>query len=459
MKLSLYNTLTRKTEVFQPLNEKSIRMYVCGPTVYDRPHIGNARSCVVYDLLYRVLRYIYDADNVTYVRNITDIDDKIINRAAEKNIPLKQLTTETTSYFHSDMDYLGVLRPDIEPRATEHLAQMIEMIERLVEKGIAYQSDGHVFFDVRKVQQYNLLSGRSIDQLMHGSRIELSTIKNNPEDFVLWKPAKDGEPESANFNSPFGLGRPGWHIECSAMSYQYLGPDFDIHGGGADLIFPHHTNEIAQSCAANGGSKYAKYWVHNGFLSVNGQKMSKSLGNFVTVQDLQNKGLKGDTLRLFLLSNHYRKPLDYNALAIENVEKMLAYWRRAIEHSGITTLQDENLPEDFCLALMDDLNMSIAFRCLNDYSSTIFSSNISSEILTSAKKLFVCLRFLNVATKEQVVELSENEVRQIESIVAARTLAKNEKNWQLADECRARLEAMGVTVEDRDDGTSLWKKK
>ncbi|MCZ6919327.1 MAG: cysteine--tRNA ligase, partial [Rickettsia endosymbiont of Ixodes persulcatus] len=294
----LYNTLTRTKELFSPQDQANVKMYVCGPTVYDNPHIGNSRSVAVYDLLYRILIKIFGSAAVKYVRNITDVDDKIIDRAELLGITINELTDKVTQEFHINMEYLGCKLPSIEPKATEHINIMIEIIERLIAKKHAYIADKHVYFNVLSAPNYTELSNQNLEEMFAGVRVGNSKTKKHPQDFVLWKPAKPNESANMNFESPWGLGRPGWHIECSAMSYKYLGENFDIHGGGADLIFPHHTNEIAQSRCAFPNSTYAKYWVHNGFLTVNGEKMSKSLGNFITVRDLMDKEISGEVIRL-----------------------------------------------------------------------------------------------------------------------------------------------------------------
>jgi len=460
MKLSLYNSLTRKREFFSAIDDKLVKMYVCGPTVYDHPHIGNARSVVVYDVLYRILIKLFGYDQVRYVRNITDIDDKIMIRAAEENIAISELTKRTTEYFHNDMDYLGCKRPNIEPKATEHLAEMIEIINKLLAKDIAYQVNGHVYFDVMKAEDYNELSGRSFEDMFQGVRIDTNTDKRNPGDFVLWKPSSPKDDKSARFDSPFGEGRPGWHIECSAMSYKYLGETFDIHGGGADLIFPHHTNEIAQSCSAFPGSGYAKLWVHNGFLTVNHEKMSKSLGNFTTVQDLRKKGIKGDVARLFLLSNHYRKPIDYNDKAIEDSEKMISYWYRAIE--GLSDVETVDVPENFFQCLLDDMNSSNAIKIINDYAKQIHSESDLERKKELAAKLLACSNFLGLMSQSVASwfqNTDKDETTKIENLVDKRTIAKNQKDWKRADEIRQELHDMGVEIEDKPGGISVWKKK
>ncbi|GAB4162380.1 MAG: cysteine--tRNA ligase [Rickettsiaceae bacterium] len=457
MKLSLFNTLTRKREVFVPINKHLVKMYVCGPTVYDRPHIGNARSVVVYDVLYRLLMKMFGKEKVIYVRNITDIDDKIINRASEENIAINTLTKKTIKYFHEDMDYLGCLKPTFEPRATDHVEDMINIINRLLSKGVAYKARNHVYFDITKFQDYAKLSGQSLDQLLGSVRKDVSEGKKNLADFVLWKPAKQDEGKSAVFDSPFGPGRPGWHIECSAMSHKFLGETFDIHGGGVDLIFPHHTNEIAQSCSAFSSSEYAKVWVHNGFLTVNHEKMSKSLGNFLTVQDLIKAGIKGDVARLFLLSSHYRKPLDYNDKAIKDFNHMITYWYRAIE--GIEYKGTGELPLEFINTLLDDLNTYKAIKTINDFAKLIHLSKnlkIKEEYST---KLISCARFLGLM-REPVSDWFRSDVGaiQIEELITKRKQAKEAKDWTSADKIRQGLYERGIVLEDKPDGTTTWKR-
>ncbi|MDX5526731.1 MAG: cysteine--tRNA ligase, partial [Wolbachia endosymbiont of Andrena nigroaenea] len=318
----LYNTLTKKKELFTPIDKDHVKMYVCGPTVYDTAHIGNARSVVVYDVLFQLLKFCYG--KVTYVRNITDIDDKIINAASEKNSNIESITTYYIKAFHDDMESINCKEPTHEPKATENVDYIIELIEHLLQSGHAYESDKHVYFNIESYHEYGALSGKKTDELVPGSRVEVNENKKHPGDFVLWKPASDIDYKlSSYWDSPWGEGRPGWHIECSAMSYAYLGKDFDIHGGGIDLQFPHHENEIAQSKSAFAGSMFAKYWIHNGFLTVNEEKMSKSLFNIVKVRDLLDSGIKGEVIRYALLKTHYRKPLDWTENVISDAQETL----------------------------------------------------------------------------------------------------------------------------------------
>ncbi|MGC1693984.1 MAG: cysteine--tRNA ligase, partial [Pseudolabrys sp.] len=355
MELRLYDTLTREKRPFTPIDPARVRMYVCGPTVYDFAHIGNARPVIVFDVLFRLLRHVYGADHVTYVRNVTDVDDKINARAAERNIPIRELTDETYKNFKADVEALGCLEPTVEPRATEHIEQMKTLIERLVESGNAYVAEDNILFNVPSMPDYGKLSGRLLDEMIAGARVEVAPYKKDPTDFILWKPSKPGEP---SWPSPAGVktpGRPGWHIECSAMAWKHLGETFDIHGGGIDLVFPHHENEIAQSRCAFHTGVMANYWMHNGFLQVEGEKMSKSVGNFVTIRELLNgwKGKKwpGQIVRLAMLGTHYRQPIDWTLSALEETETVHADWSEFCTNAPIGP------PSPMVVdALLDDVN-------------------------------------------------------------------------------------------------------
>ncbi len=364
--IRLHNSMTRAKAVFVPIDAENVRMYVCGPTVYDRAHLGNGRPVVVFDTLYRLLRHVYGADHVTYVRNFTDVDDKInataqARKAAGDPRSLEALiherTAETIGWYHADMDALGALRPDHEPRATDYIGAMIAMIEVLIAGGHAYAAEGHVMFRVRSCRNYGALSGRSVDDMIAGARVEVSPFKEDPMDFVLWKPSDADLP---GWDSPWGRGRPGWHIECSAMSHELLGASFDIHGGGLDLQFPHHENEIAQSCCAHPQAEFARVWMHNEMLQVEGRKMSKSLGNFFTVRDLLDKGVPGEVIRFVYLSTHYSKPMDWTAEKAAQAEATLRKWRGLV--AG--TARAEPLPE-VVAALADDLNTAGAIAELH----------------------------------------------------------------------------------------------
>ncbi|MEM6603642.1 MAG: cysteine--tRNA ligase [Pseudomonadota bacterium] len=432
--LTLYNSLSRQKDVFKPIDANNVRMYVCGPTVYDFAHIGNARPVVVFDLLYRLLRDKYGSDHVTYVRNITDIDDKIMNRAAEENIDIMTLTQRTTEYFHADTDALGVLRPNHEPRATEYVEQMIGMISTLMEKEYAYATEGHVLFHTPSMEDYGKLSRRSLDDMIAGARVEVAPFKKDPTDFVLWKPSDN---EQMGWQSPWGYGRPGWHIECSAMAGKLLGDTFDIHGGGIDLIFPHHENEIAQSCCTT-GKPYVNYWMHNGFLQINGQKMSKSLGNFFTIRQLlTEKNIAGEVVKLLLLRTHYRQPLDWTDDGVTECQNILEKWFSKIE--DISEVK-AGLPEAVKNALYDDLNMPAAIAEMH---------HLSPEDLAR------CLKFLGFEKTLRTGKLSEADIK---ALIDARNQARADKDFAKSDAIRDQLLEDGVHLKDTRDGTS-WTRK
>ncbi|MDE3060203.1 MAG: cysteine--tRNA ligase [Pseudomonadota bacterium] len=439
--LHLYNTLTRRKEAFAPIDPANVRMYVCGPTVYDRPHLGNARSVVVYDVLYRLLMRLYGKEHVTYVRNITDVDDKINAAAKANNEPISALTTRIEGWFHDDMAALNCELPNKEPHATAHIKQMIRIIEQLIDKKYAYVADGHVLFAVASYKDYGALSGRKLDELIAGARVEVESYKKHPGDFVLWKPAEPDDDPSSVFDSPWGKGRPGWHIECSAMSTTYLGEDFDIHGGGADLMFPHHENEIAQSRCALPGSHFARYWVHNGFLTVNGEKMSKSLGNFITVRDLLDKGVKGEVIRLALLTAKYNEPLDWNEKLVHDAKTTLDKFYRYLDTWDV---EDEISPH-VIKALMDDLNMPRAL-------SIVLSIENASVVVSTLK----FLGFLK-STPEEWFK-GDGVDNEVENLINQRIAAKKAKNWAEADRIRKTLADQGIILEDRPDGTTDWRR-
>lgn len=456
MPLYLYNSLSNTKEQFTALNEQNITMYVCGPTVYDRPHIGNIRSIVVYDVLFRILQHIYGKQQVLYVRNITDVDDKINKRALERNIAITALTDETIQMFDEDTAYLHCLKPNIEPKATEHIDVMIQIIESLLTKDIAYQDSGYVFFDISKFNKYTELSGRKIEELVAGARISVNENKRNPGDFILWKPADNDTPASAIFDSPFGKGRPGWHIECSAMSYKYLGKNFDIHGGGADLMFPHHSNEIAQSCCAFENSHFAKYWVHNGFLTYNGEKMSKSLGNIKTIEDFRNDNIPGSVLRLMLLSTHYRKPMDLNDKLLNDSQKTFDTLSDAINHSAIDVLTAEGVIEEELIEILcDDLNTPKALAYLHRLAKDIHIANKQEQNENIARKLLGACNLLGIdlAKKKRTSSLSD---KNIQLLVEKRKKARSIGNWASADAARDELLNQGVILEDMPDGSTKW---
>lgn len=445
----LSNTLSGQKELFVPIEKDKVGMYVCGPTVYDRPHIGNARAAVVYDILYRLLRSIYSV--VEYVRNITDIDDKVIDAAANQGITIKTLTTEMTNCYHEDVAALNCLRPTFEPRATHYIKDMVEMIKTLIEKGHAYVANEHVLFEVSTFPQYGALSRISQEAMRAGARVEVAPYKKNPEDFVLWKPSTVND-KMAIFDSPWGKGRPGWHIECSAMSGHYLGNVFDIHGGGADLKFPHHENEIAQSCAAHDTKLMARYWVHNGFLTINGEKMSKSLNNFLTVHDLLKDGVPGRVLRYFYLMTHYKKPIDYNSKAIEDSRKSLEKFDSVLDSFDSKQLHlEKKFNEEILQILGDDLNTPKLLALAHDACSGAKSGNVDN-----AKKLFSILKLLGLDYKKHD---KEEIPEHIKILATERIQAKENGNWQLADQLRDVIKSMGYEIRDLPNGKSEVVKK
>ncbi len=452
-----FNSLTRKVEAFTPIAENHVKIYVCGPTVYDRPHLGNVRSIVVYDLLYRLMKELYE--KVTYVRNITDVDDKINAAAKEQKISIQQLTTKITNLFYQDIGALNVLSPSHEPRATQHIPEMIAMIEKLLKNGNAYVSENHVLFDVNSYKDYGKLSNRQLDEMISGARIEIASYKRNPLDFVLWKPFDEEDDISSVFESPWGKGRPGWHIECSAMSSKYLGENFDIHGGGADLQFPHHENEIAQSCCAQPNSEYARFWIHNGFLTVNGEKMSKSLKNFVTLNDLLNQNISGAAIRLMLLNTHYRKPFDFNQKAVEDAQKTLEKFYSFIDFSSINSIKiaESPLQKEILLHLSDDLNISKALASLHNFTKEIKRKN-SAEMRS---EFFHALNFLGLIEypkNNDKANKNEAEEALIKEKITERIEAKKAKNYAKADEIRKELLEIGIALEDVGSDKTLWKK-
>ena len=437
--IKLSNTLTREIEEFIPLDASHIKMYVCGPTVYAPPHIGNARSVVVYDVLFRLLRQQFP--KVTYVRNITDVDDKINAAAVERNITIRALTEEITAKFHADMAALNCLPPTIEPRATEHIAGMIALIEKLIAGGYAYAAEGHVLFRVQKDENYGKLSRRSMKDMVAGARVEVAPYKEYAGDFVLWKPASEKDDASAKFDSPWGVGRPGWHIECSAMSAAHLGTDFDIHGGGADLMFPHHENEIAQSTCGHVGSGYARYWVHNGFLTVEGEKMSKSLGNFITVDDLLQRGVKGEVIRFALLSTRYNEPLDWSEKLLADSQKVLD---RLYRQSGAVG-ETAELNGEILAALNDNLNTPKALAILQTLDG--------AALRTNAK----FLGLLNLTAEQWFQGEASDDTLWIDVQIATRDEAKKARDFATSDAIRDTLKARGILLEDSATGTT-WRR-
>ncbi len=455
MPLVLFNTLSRTKETFTPLDPAHVGMYVCGPTVYDRAHLGNARPVVVFDVLYRLLKTQYP--KVTYVRNITDVDDKINARAKESNEPISALTARTTALFHEDMGALGALPPDIEPRATDHIAAMIAMIEQLIAGGYAYEAEGHVLFSVPSMPDYGRLSRRSQKEMLAGARVEVAPYKRDAADFVLWKPSDDDLP---GWDSPWGRGRPGWHIECSAMSGRYLGKTFDIHGGGQDLVFPHHENEIAQSVCAN-SAPFARYWVHNGHLMVNGEKMSKSLGNFFTVHEILEKA-PGEAIRYCMLSSHYHQPFDWTDEGLKQARQSLDRLYTALRSVADIPAEDAHLlPSDVRDALEDDLNTPLALACLHEYATALNKATQVDEKARLKGALLAAgsvLGILSVTPETWFKGAGDDaEGAAIEALIEERLAARKAKNFARADEIRSDLAARGILLEDGPGGTT-WKR-
>ena len=439
--IKLHNTMTRQKEVFTPIDPNNVRMYVCGPTVYDRAHLGNARPVVVFDILNRLLRQTYGEDQVTYVRNFTDVDDKINARAAESGRSIGEITAETTQWFLDDMAALGAIEPDHMPRATQYIGQMVAMIEDLIAKGHAYAAEGHVLFAVDSWKEgYGKLSGRSVDDMIAGARVEVAPYKRNPMDFVLWKPSDETQP---GWDSPWGRGRPGWHIECSALSFELLGDTFDIHGGGNDLMFPHHENEIAQSCCANGDQSFAKYWLHNEMLQVEGKKMSKSLGNFFTVRDLLDQGVPGEVIRFVFLSTHYRKPMDWTDKKAKEAEATLRKWRALT--AGIEPAA--NAATAVVDALSDDLNTAGAIAELHKLAT---AGNVE-ELLASAQLVGLLTQEAGEWAQSADVDLSAFETQ----LAEARATAMETKDFAEVDRLKSVFVAAGLEVRMSKAGVEL----
>ncbi len=447
LNLKLTNSLTRKKELFKPINSNLITMYACGPTVYDNPHVGNARTLVVFDILFRLLKKIYT--KVNYVRNITDVDDKIIEASKNKNKPINKITEEITNIFHQNCKSLNCLTPTKEPKATEHIKEMIEMTKSLLAKKFAYESNGHVYFSVSSFKNYGKLSNKNLEDLKSGSRIEVSKLKKNPMDFVLWKPS---EVEDPGWTSPWGRGRPGWHLECSVMSEKYLGKRFDIHGGGLDLIFPHHENEIAQSCSNNSSEKFSNYWVHNGFLTINKEKMSKSLGNIISITDAVQK-YTGQVVRLALLSAHYSQPLDWNDNLLNNQKSTIEKWYQLYEETNA------EMPLEDINTLLDDLNTPGFIAKIHELYSKANKGDVKSKkLFNSACKLIGLFDLTKNEwenLKKTTTDISENFILKK---IDERKIAKIKGDYKLADHIRDELLDKGVIIEDQKEKT-IWKFK
>ncbi|MEP2031182.1 MAG: cysteine--tRNA ligase [Paracoccaceae bacterium] len=453
--IKLHNTLTRKKEVFTPIDAQNVRMYLCGPTVYDRAHLGNARPVIVFDVLNRLLRHVYGEDHVTYVRNFTDVDDRINETARKRKEAgepgtleelIRARSDETIRWYHEDMDALGAARPDEEPRATEFIGQMIAMIEKLIEKGHAYEAEGHVLFAVDSWKEhYGALSGRSVDDMIAGARVEVAPYKRNPMDFVMWKPSTDDLP---GWDSPWGRGRPGWHIECSAMAYELLGAEFDIHGGGNDLQFPHHENEIAQSkCAGHG---FAKVWMHNEMLQVEGKKMSKSLGNFFTVRDLLDQGVPGEVIRFVFLSTHYRKPMDWTEKKAKEAEDQLYIW--ALETTEVKA--SSFIPEGLISSLAQDLNTHGAITELRKLSNEGKFNELKAGLLFLGFNLRADKGSLEAHSR---ISFSIEFEEVIARAITNRIEAKKAKDFAKADLIRETLRLAGITLTDNPSGETIFK--
>ncbi len=459
MELRLYNTLTRSKDAFRPLDASNVRLYVCGPTVYDLAHIGNARPVIVFDVLFRLLRRLYGPDAVTYVRNITDVDDKINARAAERGIEIRELTEETYRWFRADTEALGCLQPNVEPRATEHIAEMRQLIERLVASGHAYVAEGHVLFDVPSMPDYGRLSRRPLDEMVAGARVDVAPYKRDPMDFVLWKPSPAGVPGWA---SPCGIaepGRPGWHIECSAMSWRHLGETFDIHGGGIDLVFPHHENEIAQSRCAFGTNVMAQVWMHNGFLTLEGEKMSKSLGNFVTIRDLI-ADWPGEVLRLAMLSTHYRQPINWTRQGIGFAAKTLDRWYRIVGDEPAEPGEGNPFEAEIAERLGDDINSPSAISHLHHLAQVaedMDSSSVMRRRFKGAANLLGLLYETESEWRARQREAVSVDPVAVESLIAARNAARKSRDFASADHIREQLAAQGVVLMDNKDGTTSWE--
>jgi cysteinyl-tRNA synthetase len=456
--IHLYNTLTRDHQVFEPIDASNVRMYVCGPTVYDFAHIGNARPVVAFDVLYRLLRHVYGQDHVTYVRNITDVEDKIMEAAKQNGESIAALTERYTDAYNADMTALGALAPDKTPKATAYIAQMISLIEALIAKGHAYVAEGHVLFDVPSMPDYGELSRRSQDDMIAGARVEVAPYKKYAGDFVLWKPSTA---DQVGWDSPWGRGRPGWHIECSAMAGDLLGPVFDIHGGGIDLTFPHHENEIAQSRCAHGTAHLARYWLHNGFVQVNGTKMSKSLGNFFTVRQLLDEGFRGEAIRLALLSAHYRQPIDITRDGIIEAKTVLDRFYGALQK--VADLDVEPLvPDNIAAAISDDLNTPLAISELHDLVTRLNKSTKEAEKAQAKAAILGAGNLLGILGQDPTAWLQDTagsslDAAAIEAAIAARVAARKARDFKEADRIRDDLAAKGIMLEDGPQGTT-WKK-
>ena len=453
----IHDTLKQRKIPFTPIDENNVRMYVCGPTVYDKAHLGNAKTPVVYDVLYRLLCHVYGKDHVTYVSNITDVDDKILNKHKETGKPIREITEQTYQWYLKDMEKLNVLAPNYRPRATEYIADMIELVKKLLENGHAYEAQKQVLFDVDSMPSYGSLSGRSMKEMLAGARIEVADYKKNPADFILWKPSDADQP---GWDSPWGYGRPGWHLECSAMSSKLLGNDFDIHGGGNDLIFPHHENELAQSCGAFPGTHFAHHWVHTGMLMINGVKMSKSLGNFYTVDEILAQH-PAEALRLLFLTTHYHQPFNFTFEGLQQAKSILdKFYNALLKNADVPTVKTEP-SEKLVAALADDLNTPLALsylhetvNALNKAENTEERSRLKSQLLADAYMLGLLYNDPETWFKGND---ANDDTAEIEALIKKRAEAKKNKDWATADAIRNELKERGIVLEDSPSGTT-WKK-
>lgn len=459
VEIYLHNTLKRRKEKFVPFDCSNVRMYVCGPTVYDRAHLGNAKTPVTFDVLFRLLRHVYGAEHVTYVSNITDVDDKILNKHKETGKSIREITEQTYQWYIDDMDKLNVMAPDYRPRATEYIDEMIELVRLLLANGHAYEASGHVLFSVDSMPGYGYLSGRSMKEMLAGARIEIADYKKNPADFILWKPSEAGQP---GWNSPWGYGRPGWHLECSAMSSKLLGDSFDIHGGGSDLIFPHHENECAQSLCAHPHSKFAQYWVHSGMLMVDGVKMSKSLGNFYTIDQVLEKA-PAEALRLLFLTTHYHQPFNFTFEGLAQAKATLDKFYNALLRVKDVPAAEEAADERVVAALADDLNTPLALTYLHEITNALNKTETENEQARLKGRLLAAAGLLGLLWQNPESWFKSGiangglDAASIEAKIAERVAAKKNKDYALADKIRNELKEQGIILEDTPSGTT-WKK-
>ena len=452
----LHNTLKQRKDKFIPIDANNVRMYVCGPTVYDKAHLGNAKTPVVYDVLYRLLCHIYGKEHVTYVSNITDVDDKILNKHKETGKSIREITEQTYNWYIDDMAKLNVLSPNYRPRATEYIPEMIKLVELLLKNSHAYIADKQVLFDVDSMPNYGFLSGRSMKEMVAGARVEIADYKKNPADFILWKPSDADQP---GWDSPWGYGRPGWHLECSAMSSKLLGNDFDIHGGGSDLIFPHHENECAQSCCAYPGTHFAHYWVHTGMPLITGVKMSKSLGNFYTVDEILAK-YPAEALRLLFLTTHYHQPFNFTFEGLEQAKNILDKFYNALLKNADIPAEKTEPSEKLIAALCDDLNTPLALSYLHETLGNLNKAETKEERVKYKSELLANAYMLGLLYNDAeswFKGTTDAEDTEIEALIAKRAEAKKNKDWATADAIRNELKERGIVLEDSPAGTT-WKK-